>query len=308
MRQVAQHFPLLARHRPACPPLPTRIRGLTRLAEQAEATGDQGQASAVLNQAALLASDVGADAYAEHLCHQQAKTFLAARPLDGPTAIRALESVINLGRLRTRAGAPDEARTGLAHLAAAIRNRAEAAVHEVTIPVGLITDEAGHREVLAWLWRVTLADGTRTLTTQGRWQEALDHVRTHRGIGHRMLDGRQVAVVAHLMVNDPHTATALVTATQPGEPWENDVTDLLATTCQQAALDRLPEDAVQRLVHPGRPRTRARPHGVRNPARPRRTRVTPGAPGYGSRGAPPASPHRTTGLGRRKTDMPHAMR
>lgn len=251
MRQVVQYFPLLARHRPACLPLPARIRNLTSLAERAEATKDQGTASAVLNQAALLASDIGAAEYAQRLCRDQAHIFLASGPLDGPTAIRALEPIINLGRLRTRAGAPDEARSNLAHLAEAIRTRAEATVHGVTIPSPLVADDLGRQEVLAWLWRVTLADGTRTLTTQGRWQEALEHVRAHRGIGSRMLDGRQVAVAAHLMSQDHQAAVALVAATEAGEQWESDVTDLLAATCQQAMVGPLPEGAVEHLVHLG---------------------------------------------------------
>ncbi|SHL18408.1 hypothetical protein [Actinacidiphila paucisporea] len=251
MRQVVQHFPLLARHRPACLPLPARIRNLTGLAEQAEATRDQGTASAVLNQAALLASDTGAAEYAQRLCRDQAHIFLASGPLDGPTAIRALEPIINLGRLHTRAGAPDEARSNLAHLAEAIRTRTEATIHGVTISSRLVVDDLGRQEVLAWLWRVTLADGTRTLTTQGRWQEALEHVRAHRGIGNRMLDGRQVAVAAHLMLQDQQAATALVAATQAGEPWENDVTALLAATCRQATVGHLSEPTVQHLVHLG---------------------------------------------------------
>jgi hypothetical protein len=251
MRQVAQHFPLLARHRPACLPLPARIRHLTSLAEQAEATRDQGTASAVLNQAALLASDVGADDYAERLCHAQAHTFLTAGPLDGPTAVRALEPVINLGRLRTRAGAPDEARTALSHLTTAIRTRAHVTVHYVSIPAALLAADDSAQHVLSWLWRVTLADGTRAFTTQGRWQEALDHVRTHRGVGERMLDGRQVAVIANLMLHDRQTASAMVTATAPGEPWENDVTTLLATICQPTADVPLAEHTVQQLVHLG---------------------------------------------------------
>lgn len=251
MRQVVQHLPLLARHRPACPPLPARVRSLTDLAEQAEAAKDQGTASAVLNQAALLASDVGAAEYAQHLCRAQAQIFLAAGHLDGPTAIRALEPVINLGRLRTRAGEPDEARSHLAHLVEAIRTRAEVTVHGVRIPAALVADDTGRQEVLVWLWRVTLADGTRSLTTQGRWQEALAYVRAHRGIGIRMLDGRQVAVAAHLMLRDHQAATAMVATTQPGEPWEKDITDLLAATCRQATVGRLAAPTVQQLVRLG---------------------------------------------------------
>lgn len=56
---TAQRFPLVARFRPACLPLPQRIRALVDLADTAVRKADQGLASAVYNQAALIASDPG---------------------------------------------------------------------------------------------------------------------------------------------------------------------------------------------------------------------------------------------------------
>ncbi|MGQ4516759.1 hypothetical protein [Streptomyces sp. DW26H14] len=79
-----------------------------------------------------------------------------------------------------------------------------------------------------------LADGTRALTTAGRWAEALTHVEKHHGIGQRMLDGRQVAVLAALSVGDAPAAEDLLSSTQPGEPWEDLVTSNLTVLSRRA--------------------------------------------------------------------------
>ncbi len=86
-------------------------------------------------------------------------------------------------------------------------------------------------EVRAWLWRVLLADGTRTLTTEGRWAEAKAHIEAHHGVGKRMLDGRQVAVLAALVAGNTASAAALLADTMPGDPWEQAVTECLAALC-----------------------------------------------------------------------------
>ncbi|EKX61085.1 hypothetical protein STRIP9103_03985 [Streptomyces ipomoeae 91-03] len=76
-----------------------------------EAT-DQGRASAVYNQAALIASDLGLPDLAREMCHQHAAAYLHACPLPGMSAIRGLEPVVNLARLQIRAGHADEGRRG----------------------------------------------------------------------------------------------------------------------------------------------------------------------------------------------------
>ncbi|GAA4211364.1 hypothetical protein [Microbispora amethystogenes] len=47
-----------------------------------------------------------------------------------------------------------------------------------------------------------------------------------------MLDGRQVAVIAHTVAGDLVTARELLEATQPSEPWEDAVTACLAALCR----------------------------------------------------------------------------
>lgn len=248
---IAQRFPLIYRFRPACLPLSRRVHGLAELADAAAANADQGLASAVYNQAALIASDLGLPDLARKMCHQHAAAYLHATPLPGMTAIRALEPVVNLARLQIRAGAADDGRHRLLHLFDAVTNGTSAQFEGVQLPADLTLTDTDRHEVRTWLWKVVLADGTRTLTTAGRWAEALAHIEENRGVGQRMLDGRQVAVLAALS-HTPTDAAALITMTTPGERWENAVTGCLDVMCRKALrgpavplLDTLVEDYVE---------------------------------------------------------------
>lgn len=224
---IARRFPLIARFRPACLPLPDRIRALADLAERAVQQSDQGLASTVYNQSALLASDLGLPDLARSICHRHANAYLHACPLPAASTIRGLEPLVNLARLQIRAGNPDDGRQRLLDLYEAVSTRDSIVFEDLAVPTDLTRGDADRQEVRAWLWRVLLADGTRTLTSTGRWREALAHIEQHRGIGTRMLDGRQVAVIAALTEGDPERAEELLTATAPGESWEQAVTDCL---------------------------------------------------------------------------------
>ncbi|WP_413754914.1 hypothetical protein [Streptomyces sp. MMBL 11-3] len=232
---IAQRFPLVARFRPACLPLPKRVRTLTELAENAADKADQGLASAVYNQAALVASDLGLPELAREMCHLHAAAYLHACPLPGMTAIRALEPVVNLARLQIRAGHTDDGRQRLLTLYDTVSTGTAADFERITVPADLTASAEDRQEVRAWLWRVLLADGTRTLTTAGRWAEALAHIEEHRGVGHRMFDGRQVAILAALTADDAPTAANLLARTEPGEPWEDAVTGCLTVLSRRAA-------------------------------------------------------------------------
>ncbi|MGW0926822.1 hypothetical protein ACWD3J_48870 [Streptomyces sp. NPDC002755] len=254
---VAQRFPLISRFRPTCLPLPRRVNALVELSDTAAAKGDPVLASSVYNQAALLASDIGLPHLARKWCHQHAAAYLHAAPLLAMTAIRALEPVVNLARLQIRAGNTEDGRHRLLALYKAISDGTDAQFEGIRIPAELTTSDTDRHEVRAWLWRVILADGTRTLTTAGSWDDALAHIEQHNGIGQRMLDGRQVAVVAALG-HDPADAASLVAQTAPGEPWENAVTSCLAVMCHQLAhhpvgplLSELVDTYVQHQADPG---------------------------------------------------------
>ncbi|MFK0111632.1 hypothetical protein [Streptomyces sp. NPDC091217] len=230
---IARRFPLIARFRPACLPLPDRVRSVTELAARAVERSDQGLASTVFNQTALIASDLGLPELARAMCHRHAAAYLNACPLPAMGAIRALEPLVNLARLQIRAGRTDEGRKRLSDLYEAVGAATAVSFEGITVPTDLTCTEDDRREVRAWLWRVVLADGTRSLTTTGRWSEALAHIEQHRGVGTRMLDGRQVAVIAALTFGQTDRADALLATTTPGEPWEQAVTACLKTLCRR---------------------------------------------------------------------------
>ncbi|WP_405394929.1 hypothetical protein [Microbispora hainanensis] len=233
LTETFARFPLVARPRPACAPLEARVRHLCDLACSAERSSDRSTASAVFNQAALLASDLGLPELARDWCHQHAAIYLRVRPLDGTAARYALEPLVNLVRLRIRAGDGTGAFEMLNSLYEAVATSTDTVIDGLTVPVSELTATADdHQELLRWLWTVHLADGTRALTSAARWQDALDHLRHHNGIGQRMLDGRQVAVIAHALAGELVAARDLLEVTQPGEPWEDAVTACLAVLCR----------------------------------------------------------------------------
>lgn len=232
---TAKRFPLVARVRPVCLPLDARVGRLGELADRAWQDGNPAEASTVFNQAALVASDVGLPDLAREWCHRHARLYLAHCPLNGMNAIRALEPLVNLARLHLRAGRRRHGLQLLLLLQRAVADRTAVTVGGVTVPADL-TDETGQDEVGRWLWRVVLADGTRALTADGHWHAALQHLEQHHGVGVRMLDGRQVAVIANAATGDFTKVNDLLTATTPGEPWENAVTACLGALCQPSNI------------------------------------------------------------------------
>jgi hypothetical protein len=236
---VARRFPLVARPRPACLPLDARVGKLRALAQR---EGDQASASAVFNQAALLASDVGLPDLARTWCHRHAEVYLQACPLGG-RARYALEPLVNLARLHVRDGAGDTALGLLNALYSAVTSRTDTVIDGLPVPASILTttpDE--HRELCRWLWTVHLADGARAMTSAGRWREALAHMEQHAGVGRRMLDGRQVAVITAATAGDTAGALTLLEDTAPGEAWENAVTACLTVLCGQAADRPIDQD------------------------------------------------------------------
>lgn len=80
------------------------------------------------------------------------------------------------------------------------------------------------REALTqWLWAVLLTDSLRALCKAGRWTDALRQAQQHDGIGQRLLDGRQVAVLAHASADEQEEARRILRETSASEPWEHAV-------------------------------------------------------------------------------------
>lgn len=227
LSEAVARFPLVPRPRPACLPLPQRVQGLITLAQTAANTNNPVTASAVYNQAALLASDLDLPDLASEMCHEHANAYLHAAPLTAETAIRALEPVVNLARLEIRARDGDIGLDLLLRLVAAVESSTALSFGDVLVPANLLRTANGRQEVHAWLWRVLLADGSRALTGASRWNDALTHVQKYQGIGVRMLDGRQIAVIYSLTTGESATAAELIAGTTIGDPWEQAVTSCL---------------------------------------------------------------------------------
>ncbi|SBW22521.1 hypothetical protein FDG2_2765 [Candidatus Protofrankia californiensis] len=232
--RIAQRFPLVARARPTCQPLDVRIREVRELARTA--AGQTGTdrlplAAAAHNKAALIASDCGLPDLARSLCWQQYNVYLRARPPGAQTARYALEPVVNLARLRIRGGDGDGAYQLLDTLYQTVRSRTDAVIDGTPVSFRDLTGSEEHRTLCQWLWTVLLADGTRALASAGRWDEALAHTEQHSGIGRRLLDGRQVAVVARCVAGDPASACTVLEDSAISAPWEQSVAACLTVLC-----------------------------------------------------------------------------
>lgn len=193
---------------------------------------DLAAASAVFNQAALLASDCGDADLASQWCRRHALTYLRACPLDAGTARLALEPVVNLARLLIRDGNGDAAYNLLDTLYRSICNQTDTAIGGITVPASRLTRTPDDlRDVRKWLWTVHLADAPRALISAGRWHDALAHLQTHNGIGQRLLDGRQMSVITRYLAADTSGALALLQDTVTSEPWEDVITYCLTRLC-----------------------------------------------------------------------------
>ncbi|GAA1897409.1 hypothetical protein GCM10009736_77210 [Actinomadura bangladeshensis] len=240
LNRAARAFPLVARPRPACRPLEERIREVTGFARTATGAADAADrlaaAAAAQNRAALIASDCGMPELAGSLCRQQFELFMCARPLTARTARYALEPLVNLSRLRMRGGNPEAACNQLGELYRAVRMREPARIDGRELPLGELTGSGGeHRDLCQWLWGVVLADGIRALATAGRWEQAAAFAQQHRGVGRRLLDGRQAAIVSQALGGDPEAALATLEQSTAPEAWEQAVAACLTMFCLHAA-------------------------------------------------------------------------
>lgn len=221
---VTRRFPLIARPRPTCAPLDQRVSELRERANLAQHAHDAASATAVFNLAALLASDCGLPELARTWCHRLATAAITYN--SDPR--HALEPVVNLARLHIRAGNGTAAWTLLETLFHAVDTRTDTTIDGLTIPAALLTATPdAYTTTRTWLWTVLLGTGAHALTTAGRWDDASARLHRYKGVGARMLDGRQVAVIAHAAAGRHQQARAMLDATQPGEPWENAVTACL---------------------------------------------------------------------------------
>jgi hypothetical protein len=243
-------FPLIARPRPVCGPLHNRVTDLTERAKLATATGNLAAASAVCNLAALIASDCGLPELARQWCLDHTNTYLRTPHRGTHVGRYTLEPLVNLARLQIRANDGEGAYHLLHSLFDAITTRLDTEVDGLVIPADLIVGDDERRTVRRWLWTVLLSDGTRALTSIGKWTDAYQRLLTYNGVGDLMLDGRQVAVIAHATAGDLATAQHLIDTTTAGEqPWLDAVTACLAVLCQENPSTKLVTDMIHRYQH-----------------------------------------------------------
>ncbi|MGW5877207.1 hypothetical protein ACWFMI_11745 [Nocardiopsis terrae] len=206
-----------------------------------EGTGQEAldAASRVYNGAALIASDTEQQELARTWCWKHAEHYLAHLPLSGTMAQRALEPVVNLARLRIRAGDGGQAFTMLTALHEGVRTGQAIVLDGRTLPLGRLTaTEADHDELHRWVWTVLLGDGLRALTSTGRWDEATDQAQRHGGVGDRLFDGRQTLIIAHLLSGRTEHALALIEGSAAQEPWDQALRAVLNLWCRAELSDQ----------------------------------------------------------------------
>jgi hypothetical protein len=190
-----------------------------------------------LNKAALIASDCGLPDLARRWCWQQFEIFQTASNLTAKTAKLGLQPLVNLGRLLTRAGQGERAHQLFTELHAAANSGAPVEVDGKQIDLCRFFDGTidKRHELQQFTWAVLLADGTRALTSAGRWNDAAQHVQQHKGIGNRLLDGRQVTILARCADGDIDQALNLINRSTTIDPWERAISALLHALCLRLA-------------------------------------------------------------------------
>jgi len=236
---IASRIPLVCRPKPPGLPLEARIAELTALT--VEPTGADhhqrvARASGVLNFAALIASDTGLPDLAADLCWRQHKIFTEAGTLDQDIAVMALMPLVNIARLLIREGDGNSAYEVLQRLYRAAQQRGAATIRDHDVDLSpLIRTDADHRKLCTELWVTLLIDGARALARDGRWTQAAETMAAHRGIGNRLLDGRQIKIMSLLEQGLNQQATTMIDSSVPTEPWENTVGALLRIHCRPDA-------------------------------------------------------------------------
>ncbi|MGW2924477.1 hypothetical protein ACWC8S_06075 [Streptomyces fungicidicus] len=249
---IASRIPLVRRTKAPALPLEERINHLTGLTVAPADTSQHdlvARACGVLNYAALIASDVGLPDLAEDLCWRQHQVFANAGRLSGRVAVMSLMPLVNLSRLQTRAGHGELAYSLLCCLNDAARHRNKTDIDGRTVDLSTLTcTDEDHRTVCQELYVTLLVDGARALASIGRWTEAADAMAQHRGIGNRLLDGRQIQIMALMEQGLDQQARDLIDTTQPAEPWETAVANLLRAHCRPAAAP-LPRADLDQAQH-----------------------------------------------------------
>ncbi|PUB32590.1 hypothetical protein C8K30_1011116 [Promicromonospora sp. AC04] len=266
---AVRRFPLVAWGRPACPPLPERVADLADRAKtlQGAPAGPEAAegAAALLNLAALIASDCRDAVLAEDLCHRHLDTYLKRqRPVAYSNAPLLLGPATNLARLRMRAADGDTALTILVNLLRAVRHSTDVTIDARTLPLSTLHGpDTEKQELTKSVWMQLLTDGTKALTLAGRWSDAAQLVEAYNGIGLHLFEGRQITIINHLLGGDHVNARAALAGANLTEAWEHEVAGCLALILAEPANATTSVKTLVALYdaaqgHPERPHYRAR--------------------------------------------------
>lgn len=229
-------FPLIQRARPPAQPLASRIGDLAETASRLSESPQAVQAAGICNNAALIASDCGLPDLVRELCWRQHEVLRRASLPPEDVVKLSLEPLLNLARQHIRDGHGDAALTMIGILYHAARERTDAVIDRQTVSMrNLTATPEARKEACTRLWAALLADGTRALAAAGRWRDAAARASSHRGIGTRLLDGRQVSIIALLHSGDAAEALGLTTGSTAAEDWEKTVQHLLRIACLRSA-------------------------------------------------------------------------
>ncbi|CAM5273799.1 hypothetical protein BOQ63_000690 (plasmid) [Streptomyces viridifaciens] len=248
---IASRIPLVRRPKAPGLPLERRISELGALAVQPAGAGHRdlvARTCGVLNYAALIASDAALPDLAAELCWRQYRVFADAGTLSGDIAVMALMPVVNIARLMIREGDGEGAYDVLQRLYRAAQQRGAAEIRGHTVDLaGLSATPGDHRKVCEELWVAVLTDGARALARIGRWSEAAQAMTAHRGVGNRLLDGRQIVIMSLMERGLDQQARDMIEVTSSTEPWEDSVAALLLAYCRPAASP-LPKNELDRAL------------------------------------------------------------
>ncbi|MCK9895027.1 hypothetical protein [Frankia sp. AgB32] len=246
LRTLPQRFPLLPRPKPTCGSLADRLDRLRHKATLAREHDDAAllHAAEALNLAALIASDCDMPRLARDLCWRQIYQFATGPgPYDHRTAKLALQPLINLARLHARDSDGTTAYRLHEEILHAARERGDLLIDGHTVRFDtLIADGEEQTSIVQWLWTVLLSSGLRALCQTGRWADAHHHAQRHHGIGQRLLDGRQIAILDHATAGRSAEAAGMLDESDTPTDWERAVAAYLRVVTRTLAGDANNDD------------------------------------------------------------------
>lgn len=257
---AVRRFPLIRRPRRPCPDFDTRIAEVQHFADTSQDTAAPAltridRACSAWNLAALAAADAGMPELAVGWCIRQFRILHAAWPVTGPTAIAALQPLVNLARLTNRDGNPLAAYQALHAINRAVLDGGRVHLHGLAIDFDrFTTSDPDRKDVLSWLHGVLRDDGTRALAATGQWNTAAAHAALYDDDTHLLREARQTRILAAATTGNITKATNLIHGAVTSTPWERAVAASLFTYTTRTETTDMLRTVIEALDNPA-PRT-----------------------------------------------------